>query len=95
MSTNTVGHRISPSLHTGLTALGSTQSTAFHLTNNTWHEFTSVPIGSGRSCPPAWPRQKLEYLITAPTHSLSTRQWAERSTRGRRTCLCLSRPAMA
>ena len=51
MSTNTVGHRISPSLHTGLTALGSTQSTAFHLTNNTWHEFTSVPIGSGAILP--------------------------------------------
>ena len=31
--------------------MGSTQSTAFHLTNNTWHEFTSVPIGSGAILP--------------------------------------------
>jgi hypothetical protein len=47
MSTNTVGHRITPSLQTGLTALGSTQSTAFPLTNNTWHEFTTVASGTG------------------------------------------------
>jgi hypothetical protein len=51
MSTNTVGHRITPSLQTGLTALGTTQSTAFSLTNNTWHEFTTVPTGTGAILP--------------------------------------------
>ena len=51
MSTNTVGHRITPSLQTGLTALGSTQSTAFPLTNNTWHEFTTVASGTGAILP--------------------------------------------
>ena len=51
MSTNTVGHRITPSLQTGLTALGSTQSTAFPLTNNSWHEFTTVASGTGAILP--------------------------------------------
>jgi hypothetical protein len=51
MSTNTVGHRITPLLQTGLTALGSTQSTAFPLTNNTWHEFTTVASGTGAILP--------------------------------------------
>ena len=51
MSINTVGHRITPSLQTGLTALGSTQSTAFLLTNNSWHEFTNVPAGTGAILP--------------------------------------------
>jgi hypothetical protein len=51
MSTNTVGHRITPSLQTGLTALGSTQSTAFLLTNNSWHEFTTVASGTGAILP--------------------------------------------
>jgi len=51
MSTNTVGHRMTPSLQTGLTALGSTQSTAFPLTNNTWHEFTKIASGTGAILP--------------------------------------------
>ena len=51
MSINTVGHRITPSLQTGLTALGSTQSTAFLLTNNSWHEFTTVPPRTGAILP--------------------------------------------
>ena len=40
--TNTLNHRVNPSLMTGLTATGSSQSTAFPLTNNTLHEFTKV-----------------------------------------------------
>jgi hypothetical protein len=51
MSTNTVGHRVTPSLQTGLTALGSTQSTALLLTNNSWHEFTTVASGTGAILP--------------------------------------------
>jgi hypothetical protein len=53
MSTNTVGHLVKPSLQTVLTALGSTQSTAFLLTNNTRHEFTTVASGTGAILPVA------------------------------------------
>jgi hypothetical protein len=51
MSNNTLGHRIKPAVQTGLTAMGSTQTTALALTNNTLHEFTSVPSSAGAILP--------------------------------------------
>jgi hypothetical protein len=51
MSNSTLGHRVRPSLQTGLTATGSSQATAFPLTNNTLHEFTTVSSSSGAILP--------------------------------------------
>jgi hypothetical protein len=51
MSINTLGHRLRPSLQTGLTATGSSQATAFLLTNNTLHEFTTVASSTGAILP--------------------------------------------
>jgi hypothetical protein len=51
MSMNTLGHSVSPSLRTDLTATGSTQATAFRLTNNTLHEFTTVAPLTGAVLP--------------------------------------------
>jgi hypothetical protein len=51
MSNNTLGHRVRPSLQTGLTATGSSQATAFPLTNNTLHEFTTVSSSNGAILP--------------------------------------------
>jgi hypothetical protein len=49
--TNTLNHRVNPSLLTGLTATGSSQATAFRLTNNTLHEFTTVSSSNGAILP--------------------------------------------
>jgi hypothetical protein len=49
--TNTLNHRVNPSLMTGLTATGSSQATAFPLTNNTLHEFTTVASSTGAVLP--------------------------------------------
>jgi hypothetical protein len=49
--TNTLNHRVNPSLMTGLTATGSSQATAFPLTNNTLHEFTTVASSTGAILP--------------------------------------------
>ena len=49
--TNTLNHRVNPSLLTGLTATGSSQATAFPLTNNTLHEFTTVSSSNGAILP--------------------------------------------
>ena len=51
MNTNTLGHRLRPSIQTGLTATGSSQATAFALTNNTLHEFTTVNGSTGAVLP--------------------------------------------
>jgi hypothetical protein len=51
MSLNTVNQRLTPYLKTGLTALGSSQSTAYPLLNNTWHEFTTVAASTGAILP--------------------------------------------
>jgi hypothetical protein len=51
MIINTLGHRLRPSLQTGLTATGSSQATAFLLTNNTLHEFTTVASSTGAILP--------------------------------------------
>ncbi len=51
MSINTLGHRITPAVQTGLTATGSSQATAQALTNNTLHEFTIVPSLAGAILP--------------------------------------------
>jgi hypothetical protein len=51
MSSNTLGHRLRPALQTGLTAAGSSQATAFPLTNNTLHEFTTVAASTGAVLP--------------------------------------------
>jgi hypothetical protein len=48
---NTLGHRLRPALQTGLTATGSSQATAFPLTNNTLHEFTTVAASTGAILP--------------------------------------------
>ena len=51
MSNNTLGHRIKPAVQTVLTATGSSQASAFALTNNTRHEFTTVPVATGAILP--------------------------------------------
>jgi hypothetical protein len=52
MSTvNTVSHRNPPFVINGITATGTTQATAFGLTNSTYHEFTTVASGSGAILP--------------------------------------------
>lgn len=48
---NTLSHRLRPALQTGLTAVGSSQATAFALTNNTLHEFTTVASSTGAILP--------------------------------------------
>ena len=48
---NTVNHPETPYLVTGLTATGSTQSTAFNLVNNALHEFTTVAASTGAILP--------------------------------------------
>ena len=48
---NTVNHASAPFLVTGLTATGSSQSTAFQLANNALHEFTTVGASTGAILP--------------------------------------------
>jgi hypothetical protein len=47
MSSNTLNHSARPALQTGLTATGSSQTTAYPLTNNTLHEFTITGASTG------------------------------------------------
>jgi len=74
MSLNTLGQGGKPAvaarLVTGLTALGSTQATAFGLANQARYEFTSVPYGSGAILPsPEFPTEVA--IFNADTNSLS------------------------
>ena len=49
--TSTQNHKVKPILLTGLIATGSSQATAFLLTNNTQHEFTTVAPLTGAILP--------------------------------------------
>jgi len=55
MSLDTIGQKARTRIQTGLTAIGSTQSDAFPLSNNTEHEFTTVGSGTGCILPMAYP----------------------------------------
>ena len=48
---DTVSSGVPPYVRTGLTATGSSQANAFPLTNNTYHEFTTVTSGTGAIVP--------------------------------------------